>query len=182
MPLRADPLAKAERTIETALGGLGGDPVQARAGDRQWLVAKGTAVVLVRLVPQEGKHPYLQLVSPVMKAPKDPRFRDRLLDLNFEMGGLATFALTPGGEAHLLFARTTENLTATELAQLVANLAHFGDLYDDPLLEEFGRDLALRPEQRRAAAQAAPEPVPLQVVPKGGKAATGKAGAAKPGS
>ena len=162
MPLRAEPLAKARKAVAMALQSLGVDPAKAAQGEDSWIVGKRSAAVLLRLVPQEEetKPAHLQVVSPLMRAPADPRFRERLLHLNHELGGLAAFGITSAGEVQLLCARSVENLSPAEVAQLVAQVAHFSDQYDDALLDEFGREHALRPEQRRPDALGAAPPAP----------------------
>lgn len=160
--LRADPLDKVRKMVADAITALGGDPKQASIAPDTWLVAKRSATVMIRLVPQADaqRSPYLQVVSPVMKVPAGNAWKDRLHDLNYEMGGLCTLTVTPAGEIQLMSARTIDGITPTEVAQEIAQVAHFSDLYDDKLLEEFGRQYALRTEQRRATppAAAAPEP------------------------
>jgi hypothetical protein len=149
MALRHDQLKKVRAMVEVAIKGLGGDPAKAATGPDAWLVARHSAEVVVRLVqPDPEKSAYLQILSPVMRVPPNAAFKDRLLALNHEMGGLATFCVTPQGEVHLLSARSTEGVSAPEIARVIAEVAHFSDLYDDRLLDEFGREHGLRPEQR----------------------------------
>jgi hypothetical protein len=153
MPLHGDGLKKVRGMVETAVRGLGGDPEKAAVGPDSWVVGRNSAAVLVRIVPQDDpeKPAHLQLVSPVMRAPAAPAFRERLLALNYEMGGLASFCLTPAGEAHLFCSRTTDGISASEIAHLIAQVAHFSDLYDDQLLAEFGREHALSSKAAKAA-------------------------------
>lgn len=150
MALFGSPVDKTRTMIIDAIKGLGANPDQSRIGPDTWLVAKGSAAVVVRLVAQDAKSKYafLQVASAVMKVPPAPHFHERLLKLNFEMGGLATFGLTPNGEVHLTSARTIEGISAAEVAQLVAQVAHFSDLYDDKLLTEYGRQYAIHAGQK----------------------------------
>jgi hypothetical protein len=147
MPRGARSLTKARSLIEVALRGLGADPDAAAIRPDEWLVAKGSATVVVRLVPQEdeGKPPHLQVASPVMKSPPNPAFKDRLLAFNYEMGGLACFCVTPSGEVQIVSSRDVDGISATEVARLIAHVAHFSDLYDDRLLTEFGQQFAIHP-------------------------------------
>lgn len=162
MPLRADPLDRVRKMVADAIQALGGDPKAANIAPDTWLVAKRSATVMVRLVPQAeaDRSPYLQVVSPLMKVPAGNAWKDRLLDMNYEMGGLCTICPTPAGEIHLFSARTIDGITPTEVAQEIAQVAHFSDLYDDRLLDEFGRQYALRTEQRRASAPPPPAAKP----------------------
>lgn len=160
--LRADPIEKVRKMVADAITALGGDPKQANIAPDTWLVSKSSAAVMVRLVPQADpqRSPYLQVVSPVMKVPAGNAWKDRVLDLNYEMGGLCTLTATPAGELQLMSARTIDGITPTEVAQEIAQVAHFSDLYDDKLLQEFGRQYALRTEQRRASPPAAAPAAP----------------------
>lgn len=150
MPLFGSPVDKTRTMITDAIKGLGANPEQSRIGPDTWLVAKGSAAVVVRLVAQDpkSKFAFLQVASPVMKVPPKAGFHERLLKLNFEMGGLATFAITPNNEVHLTSARTIEGISSPEVAQLVAQVAHFSDLYDDMLLQEFGREFRIHAGQK----------------------------------
>ena len=150
MPLFGSPVDKTRTMIGDAIKGLGASPDQAKIGPDTWLVAKGSAAVVVRLVAQDAKSKFafLQVASPVMKTPPTAGFHEKLLKLNFEMGGLATFGVTPTGEVHLTTARTIEGISSSEIAQLVAQVAHFSDLYDDKLLTEFGRQYAIHTGQK----------------------------------
>jgi len=150
MPLFGSPVDKARTMIADAIKSLGASPDAARAGTDTWLVQKGSAAVLVRLVAQDpkSKFAFIQVVSPVMKVPPAADFTQKLLHLNFEMGGLATFSLTPNNEVHLTTARTIEGISPTEIAQLVAQVAHFSDLYDDQLLNTYGRQHAIHAGQK----------------------------------
>lgn len=150
MALFGNPMEKARGMVGDAIKGLGGNPDQAKVRPDTWLVGKGSAAVVVRLVPQDerSKSGFLQVASPVMRAPPTQAFHERLLRLNFEMGGLATFGVTPQNEVHLTTARTLDGISPTEIAQLMAQIAHFSDLYDDKLLTEFGRQYALHQGQR----------------------------------
>lgn len=142
---------KTRTMIGDAIKGLGANPDQSRIGQDTWLVAKGSAAVVIRLVSSDPnrKFAFVQVASAVMKSPGSPGFREELLKLNFDMGGLATFALTPQGEVHLTAARTIEGISSAEVAQLVAQVAHFSDMYDDKLLDKYGRQFALHGGQKK---------------------------------
>jgi hypothetical protein len=156
MPLRAEPADKLRKVLATAFQSLGVDPAKAAQDPDAWIVAKGSAALQVRIVaPGEGRTmPFFQVASPVMKVPKGAAFQDKLLALNFTMGGLAAFCVTPGGEVHLVAARSGEHLSPDEAAQVIGQVAHFSDLYDDALLQEFGPQHALRADQRRSSSRA----------------------------
>ena len=150
MALLGSPVDKARTLVLDAIKGLGSNPDQSRIGPDTWFVAKGSAAVVIRLVAQDpkSKYAFLQIASPVMKVPGAAGFHEHLMKLNYEMGGLATFALTPTGEVHLTAARTIDGLNAGEISQLVAQIAHFSDLYDDKLLAQYGRQHAIHGGQR----------------------------------
>jgi hypothetical protein len=150
MPLFGSSVDKTRTMIQDAIKGLGASPDAARAGPDTWLVVKGSAAVLVRLIAQDAKSKFafVQVASPVMKVPPNAGFYERIAKLNFEMGGLATFGVTPTNEVHLTTARTIEGISPQEIAQLVAQVAHFSDLYDDKLLTEYGRQHAIHAAQK----------------------------------
>lgn len=152
MPLFGSGSVDATRTmIADAIKGLGANPDQSRIGPDTWMVAKGSAAVIVRLVTNDpkSKFAFVQVASPVMKVPAAEGFHQELLRLNFEMGGLATFSETPSGEVHLASSRTIEGIGNAEIAQLVAQVAHFSDLYDDKLLDKYGRQHAIHGGQKK---------------------------------
>jgi hypothetical protein len=140
-------LDKVRSMIGDAIKALGANPEQAKTGPDTWLVSKGSAAVVVRIMSADGKTAFLQVASPVMKLPSNPAIFEKLLRHNFEMGGLATFSVSPTNEVHLSTARSIDGLSSNEVAQLVAQVAHFSDLYDDHLLDEFGRQHKLHAGQ-----------------------------------
>ncbi|MCA1813730.1 MAG: YbjN domain-containing protein [Halobacteriales archaeon] len=149
MGLLKTPVEKARSLAHDAIRALGAQPDQATIGPDTWLLGKSSAAVVLRILPQGEEKAFIQVASPVMKVPVAPNFHARLTQLNYDMAGLCAFCTTPAGEVHLLTSRSVEGLSAAEIAQLVTQVAYFSDLYDDALLEEFGRDLALHDAQRR---------------------------------
>jgi hypothetical protein len=153
MALFGSPLDKARTMVRDAIRGLGGDPEKAGIPGTTdtWLVRKGSAGVVVRLLPEDakGRSAFLQFTSPVMKVPPDAGFYEKLARLNFEMGGLATFSVTPANEVHLTAARTIDGLTPPEIAHALAQVAYYSDLYDDQLLNAYGRQYAMHTGQKR---------------------------------
>lgn len=148
MALFDDATTKARSTIEDAINALGAEPSKVRVGDRAWVVTKGGAAIVVRLVG-EKENAFVQAVSPVMKVPAgNTKFLETVLSHNGGMGGLATFATTPQGELVLQSARHVKGMTTEEAAALVFQVAHFSGLYDDKLLDDFGRELAIHPLQK----------------------------------
>jgi len=149
MVRRAGTVEKARAMVGVALSALGAEPDRAAFGPDTWLVSKGSAAVVIRVVGHgtdpDASDVHVQVTSPVMRVPPDPGFSAHLLKLNHEMGGLACFAVTPQGEVHLVAARTYRDVGAPEIARLIAQVAHFSDAYDDPLLERYGAQYALRP-------------------------------------
>jgi hypothetical protein len=152
---------KVRKMVQVALRGLGVEPDKAGFGEGAWVVTKGTASVVVRIVEQadETKPAHLQVTSPVMRLPANVAIKDRLLDYNFRMGGLAAFCITPAGVVQLTSARAVDGISPEEIARLIAQVAHFSDLFDDELLDAFGRELALEaPRPRPAPAEPKAEP------------------------
>lgn len=150
MALFGSPVDKTRNMIADAIKTLGASPDSAKVGPDTWLVGKGSAAVVIRLVAQDtkSKFAFLQVASPVMKVPPTAGFHEHVLKLNFEMGGLATFSITPNGEVHLSTARTIDGISPSEIAQLVAQVAHFSDQYDDQLLTKYGRQYAIHGGQK----------------------------------
>lgn len=148
MGLFGDSISKARGTIEDAIKGLGGDPAKSRVGERAWLVSKGSAAIVIRLVGDKD-NAFVQAVSPVMKVPPgNAKFYETILSYNNEMGGLASFAVTPQGELTIQCARHVKGMSTEECAAIVFQVAHFSDLYDDKLLDQFGRTLAIHKLQQ----------------------------------
>jgi hypothetical protein len=150
VPIFHSHLDKTRTMVRDAIRGLGADPDQAELGPDTWLLRKRSAAVVLRLIPEDakGRAAFLQLTSPVMRLPPNAAIHERLARFNFEMGGLATFCVTPADEVHLTCARTIEGIDPKEIAQLLAQVAHYSDLYDDALLKEFGREHALHAGQK----------------------------------
>lgn len=142
--------AGVERTrviVEDSIRGLGGDPAKARSGEDTWLVRKGSAALAVRILAEKDPDApgVLRIDSPIMRVPAAaPAFWERILQLNHDLRGFGSFCVTPQGELHLTFACSARNLSAREVANMLAQLAQHSDDVDDKLLAEFGRELALR--------------------------------------
>lgn len=81
-------------------------------------------------------------IAPMFAAPpaKDPdTFCRRLLELNAEMSGTASFAIQKDGQVVLQSGRGIDGLDAGELELLLSAVGKFADDYDDLLEAEFYR-------------------------------------------
>ena len=88
-------------------------------------VARGSAVVAI--APMFDKPP---------EAKQEAFFR-KLLELNGEMGGTASFAVEPDGSVVLHCGRGLDGLDPHELKLLLSTVGKFADDYDDLLKKEF---------------------------------------------
>ncbi len=108
---------------------------------------RGSAQGTVTVVAPSGKasNPLLVVTFDIMRSPSaNPgAFCQRLLELNSELKGRAAFCLVDDGLVCLQAGRPLEDLDAGELIDLIVWTAGKADDYDDVLLDEFGRELAL---------------------------------------
>jgi hypothetical protein len=117
-------------------------------GPDAWAIFRGTALGYVALiVPEDDAEPdsIVHVTFPILRAPAtgaEPLFR-RLLELNHELGSFASFSLDPRGKIWLGAGRFAQDLDEPGLRELIAQVAGLADRYDDELLAEFGKDLAL---------------------------------------
>jgi hypothetical protein len=103
-------------------------------------VQRGSAVVSIHVVPEQG---VLLLLSRVMPAPArggEALFR-KLLELSFLTTGDAAFSISPRtGDVFLRCLRRLEGLDYEEFEDLVHTIATVADEWDDKLQKEFGHD------------------------------------------
>ncbi|MBW2731049.1 MAG: YbjN domain-containing protein [Deltaproteobacteria bacterium] len=131
--------------IESVIRELGLDPEQNRLNTEgpAWGLARGSAEVFIFVNPgnedERGNH--LQCVSPVMKVPETSANQlalfQHILHLNASELTCAAFALK-GDTVVLTADRSTLDLDASEVRDLVLNIGYYADLYDDSLVNEFG--------------------------------------------
>ncbi len=72
-----------------------------------------------------------------LPAGKEPAFFKKLLELNAQMGGMASFAIQPDGWVVLHAGRAIKGLDGQELATMISAVGKFADQYDDQLIAEF---------------------------------------------
>jgi T3SS (YopN, CesT) and YbjN peptide-binding chaperone 1 len=135
--------------IPAAIDALGGDSRVSVLGPDAWAIFRGTALGYVALiVPDDGDaepDSIVHVTFPILRVPDqgaEPLFR-RLLELNHELGSFASFSLDSRGKVWLGAGRFAQDLDEPGLRELIAQVAGLADRYDDELLEEFGKDLAL---------------------------------------
>lgn len=107
-------------------------------------IRRGSAHGTVSVILSPVHETRLLLVSlEIMKAPPEPNsaFLTRLLGLNRDLLGRATFALHEG-LVLLQAGRPLEELDAGEMIDLIVWTADEADRLDDILLDEFGREYA----------------------------------------
>jgi hypothetical protein len=139
-------LASCVAMVEGVLTELGHDAAGSRARDAdcpQWTFSHGSASVTVSLVPR-ADFTHLRVVAPVMRT--DARvdvlklYRHLLALHATEVHG-AAFA-THRNEIHLVAERSTIDLDASEVRDVIRRVRDYADHYDDKLVDEFGGRLA----------------------------------------
>ena len=108
---------------------------------------RGSANGTVTIGPQKDDPAEFELrvQMSVMRVPKTREtdlFR-RLLQLNDQFHGRAAFSLAQDGNVHLNSARPIQDLDPSEVVDLVLWTSALADRFDDVLLTEFGRELAI---------------------------------------
>lgn len=124
--------------IEEVLRDLGHDPTATRTSDDAWRIAKGSAVTQVSLVDRTD-FTHLRVCAVVMTTDgKVDRaaLNEHLLGLNASLCG-AAFA-TDGNRVLLLSERSTLDLDASEVRELIRRVTTYADDHDDVLVARFG--------------------------------------------
>lgn len=125
--------------IDGVLTALGINPSAARIPDTfTWQFQRGTALIEMRLIQEEGGNTFFQISAPVMHIPHDNLLRlyRRLLELNMQLVG-AAFAVYRD-VVYLVDERPVPGLDDTEAHAMINTVAGFADQLDDLLVEEFG--------------------------------------------
>jgi len=138
MPPNSDLGAVAIR-IDGVLTALGLNPTEARIPDSYtWQFQRGTALIEVRLVQEDGANTFFQISAPVMHLPHDNLLRlyRRLLELNMQLVG-AAFAIYRD-VIYLVDERPVPGLDDNEAHAMINTVAGFADQLDDSLVNEFG--------------------------------------------
>jgi hypothetical protein len=140
-------LAALRCAIPDAIDAMGGDSRVSTLGDDAWAIFRGTAIGYVAIIGGDGAEgdPVVHTSFPILRVPEsgaEPLYK-RLLELNHELGSLCSFSVDPRGKVWLGAARFAADLEQSSLRELIAQLAGLADRYDDQLLGEFGRHLAV---------------------------------------
>ena len=110
-------------------------------------IQRGAASGFVGVVRQSDGPEGLVLVVrlSVMRVPSDhhEKFMSRLLDLNHEFLGRASFSVAEDGVVFLTAGRPVEDLDPGEIIDLLLWTSEQADHFDDVLLSEFGYEHAL---------------------------------------
>lgn len=142
-------VATLRAAIPAAIDALGGDSRVSVLGPDAWAIFRGTALGYVAVIVPDGEAEpdgIVHVTFPILRVPAEgaePLFR-RLLELNHELGSFASFSLDSRSKIWLGAGRFAADLDEHGLRELIAQVAGLADRYDDELLEEFGRDLALK--------------------------------------
>ncbi|HTM21910.1 MAG TPA: YbjN domain-containing protein [Kofleriaceae bacterium] len=101
-------------------------------------VQRGSAVISIHVLPEQGVLLLLSKVMAVPAADREPLFQ-RLLELSFMATGDAAFAINKKtDEIFLRCLRSLEDLSYDEFEDLVHTIATVSDDWDDKLRSEFG--------------------------------------------
>jgi hypothetical protein len=136
--------------IPATIDALGGNARTSMLGPDAWAIFRGSAIGYVALITPDEEHEgdgdaIVHVNFLIMKTPAQdpaPLYR-RLLELNHELGAFASFSLDRKGKVWLGAGRFAADMHESELRELIAQAAQLADRYDDELLDQFGRELAV---------------------------------------
>ncbi len=123
------------------------DPTQNRIGNMghdiaMWGLTRGSATVYTVLnrVPSTN---YIQVFSPIIKitGEANPGLYLKLLQLNSSPELCNAAFAVKDSNVVLKSDRTTNDLSRTELLEMILRVGKLADKYDDKLLEEFGGEM-----------------------------------------
>ena len=127
--------------VESCITRVGADPVASRdTKPGAWTLKKGSAKVWIDVwyIEKEGR-PYIQIMSPVMKVPKDGLRRaslfEELLGINDKLFGCAFTVFNDF--AWLKTIRECEGLDENEAFAMLTRIGNYADDYDDYLLQKY---------------------------------------------
>ena len=140
-------LEELRHRIPSLLIELGADPASVSLEKDAWVVHHGSAMGYVAILGADNAEadPVLQVKFRLLRAPREggeELFRT-LLQLNHEMADVAAFSIDEQDIVWIGAGRFVEDLSDSELREVIGQTAQLADRYDDKLLEAFGRDLAL---------------------------------------
>ena len=138
-------LDKAKKVVEGVLKSLGISPDDNVSGGVEggcgWHVARGSADVLISLIPpQGGAAGRLRVVSPIVRLDGELPLglTTRLLSLNgTDLPGVA-FGIVSGNLVVLVAERSVTALDRSEVEEILHHIGFYADKYDDLLVNEFG--------------------------------------------
>ncbi|HEX5385221.1 MAG TPA: YbjN domain-containing protein [Gemmatimonadales bacterium] len=134
--------------IPAAIDALGGDSRVSELDQDAWAIFRGSVTGYIALIASEDEadaDPVVHVTFPILRVPAEdaePLLR-HLLELNHQLGNFASFSLDPHGRVWLGAGRFAAELDESELRVLIAQVAELADRYDDELLDQFGRQLAI---------------------------------------
>jgi len=133
--------------VEEVIAGLNLSPEENRlpteSGAPAWGLMKGSAQVFVFINPGSADEDFnsIQVISPVLKLPESSAHQlallRQLLELNVRELEGAAFGIKDNTVV-LLVDRSTEDLDPSEVKAMILKVGHYADLYDDPLVRQFG--------------------------------------------
>ncbi len=106
-----------------------------RVGDSTYSIRWGSVTIITG-----SSSGGLVVVAPMFDAPPKRRreaFCHRLLELNSEMGGTASFAIQPEGSVVLQVGRGLKGIDADEFGIMLGTIARFAQDYTPRLRDEF---------------------------------------------
>jgi hypothetical protein len=138
-------LKKARKIVGKVIKDMGIDPddniVEAVTGGYSWQIARGSADVLISLVPGVNNAAgRIRVVSPIVKMDSglNLELAVKLLTLNgAELPGVS-FGLISGDVVALIGERTVVQLDKEEVQEMLGLIGYYADKYDDLLVKEFG--------------------------------------------
>ena len=141
-------LAELRERVPALLVELGENSDTVSLGPDAWVVHYGSIMGYVAILGAEAADadPVLQVKFRIMHAPQsggEELFRS-LLHLNHEMADVAAFSIDEQNIIWLGAGRFVEDLSESELREVIGQTAQLADRYDDRLLEAFGKGLKLR--------------------------------------
>ncbi|MCB0839049.1 MAG: YbjN domain-containing protein [Bacteroidetes bacterium] len=129
--------------VESCIRELGVDPVTCRNEPGKWTLKKGSATVWIDLwhIERENR-PYYQVMSPVMRIPKDIKLKnllfEELLAINDKLFGVA-FTIYQGW-VYLKVIREVDGMDQNEAMAMLHRVGNYADQYDDDLISKYGDD------------------------------------------
>ena len=140
-------IAQIRSTIAGIIERFGGNAQEQRLDENSWVFRKGSAtgLVLVKPEPNEPGGGDVLAVCEIMRLPEENREKlyRRLLELNDALCGKASFGVNDQDVVLLQAGRKLEQIDPAEIEDLLLRTAALADRYDDALLDEFGRELAV---------------------------------------